>query len=104
MQDQLKKIETAAGNYELFSTKIVPLARQTIETTRADYESDKTSFLELITARRTLQEAQSSALNQLTVHQVAIAELRAIIGSDPSAADAPKRKRVEDESKNAKSK
>ena len=104
VQDQLKKIETAARNYELFNGKIVPLARQTIESTRAGYESDKTSFLELITAQRTLQEAQSSALHQLAGHQVAIAELRAIIGSDSSTADVTELKRVEEKSKNAKSK
>jgi len=104
VQDQLKKIETAARNYELFNGKIVPLARQAIESTRAGYESDKTSFLELITAQRMLQEAQSSALNQLAAHQVAIAELRAIIGSDSSTADATRPKRVEEESKNGKSK
>jgi cobalt-zinc-cadmium efflux system outer membrane protein len=104
VQDQLKKIETAARNYELFNGKIVPLARQAIESTRAGYESDKTSFLELITAQRALQEAQSSALNQLAAHQVAIAELRAIIGSDSFAADPTERKRLEGESKNAKSK
>jgi outer membrane protein, heavy metal efflux system len=104
VQDQLKKIETAARDYELFSGKIVPLAHQAVESTRAGYESDKTGFLELITAQRTLQEAQSSALNQLAAHQVAIAELRAIIGSDSSTADAAERKRVEKEFRNAKSK
>lgn len=85
VRDQLKKIETAARNYELFQNKIVPLARQTIESTRAGYVSDKTGFLELITARRNLQDAQSAALNHLAEHQVAIAELRAIIGADPAA-------------------
>jgi outer membrane protein, heavy metal efflux system len=104
VQGQLKKIETAARNYELFSGKIVPLANQTIESTRAGYESDKTSFLELITAQRTLQEAQSAALNQLAAHQVAIAELRAIIGSDSFAVDTTERKRMEEEFRNAKSK
>jgi outer membrane protein TolC len=91
----LKKIETAARNYELFNGKIVPLARQTIASTRTGYESDKTGFLELITARRTLQEAQSSALEQLVAHEVAIAELQGIIGSDSSTRDGTRRKRVE---------
>lgn len=104
VQDQLKKIETAARNYELFNGKIVPLARQTIASTRTGYESDKTGFLELITARRTLQEAQSSALNQLVAHEVAIAELQGIIGSDSSTPDGTRRKRVEKEFKNLKSK
>jgi outer membrane protein, heavy metal efflux system len=85
VRDQLKKIDTAARNYELFQNKILPLARQTIESTRAGYEADKTGFLELLTARRNLQDAQSAALNHLAEHQVAIAELRAIIGADPAA-------------------
>jgi outer membrane protein TolC len=104
VQDQLKKIETAARNYELFNGKIVPLARQAIASTRTGYESDKTGFLELITARRTLQEAQSSALNQLVAHEVAIAELQGIIGSDSSTLDGTKRNRVERESKDLNSK
>jgi outer membrane protein TolC len=104
VQDQLKKIETAARNYELFNGKIVPLARQAIESTRAGYESDKTGFLELITAQRTLREAQSSALSQLAAHQVAIAELRAVIGSESFAADAKDRKRTEEEFGNTRSK
>ena len=104
VQDQLKRIETAARNYELFSGKIVPLARQTIASTRTGYESDKTGFLELISARRTLQEAQSSALSQLVAHEVAIAELQGIIGSDSSKRDGTRRTRAEQEFKNVKSK
>lgn len=92
VRDQLKKIDTAARNYELFSGKIVPLARQAIESTRAGYESDKTGFLELITARRNLQDAESSALDQLAAHEVGIAELDAIIGSDSSVTDATEQK------------
>jgi outer membrane protein, heavy metal efflux system len=90
VRDQLKKIETAARNYEMFNGKVVPLARQTIESTRAGYEADKTGFLELITARRNLQDAQSAALDQLAAHEVAIAELKAIIGSDSSITDTAK--------------
>jgi multidrug efflux system outer membrane protein len=82
VRDQLKRIETAARNYQLFSAKIVPLTRQAIESTRAGYEADRTGFLELITARRNFQDAQSAAVEQLAAHQVAIAELQAIIGSD----------------------
>lgn len=95
VRDQLKKIETAARNYELFSGKIVPLARQAIESTRAGYEADKTGFLELITARRNLQDVQSAALDQLATHEVAIAELEAIIGSDSPVADTVEREGAE---------
>ncbi len=80
VRDQLKKIETSAENYHLFRDNITPLASQAIEATRSSYESDKTSFLELVTARRTLQDTDSAQLQHLIDHEVAVAELDAIIG------------------------
>ncbi len=80
VRDQLKKIETSAENYRLFRDNITPLATQAIEATRSSYESDKTSFLELVTARRTLQDTDSAQLQHLIDHEVAVAELDAIIG------------------------
>ena len=80
---QLKKIETFAANYQLFHDQILPTAQLAVKSTRAGYETDKNTFLELITAQRSMQEIESSALNQLTEHQVAIAELEAIVGSTP---------------------
>lgn len=85
VRSQQQRIDTAASNYGLFQNKIVPLAKQAVEATRAGYESDKSSFLDLITARRNFFDAQSAALNNLAEHETAIAELRAIIGVDPVA-------------------
>jgi outer membrane protein TolC len=59
------------------------LANQAVETIRSSYESDKASFLDLITARRTLQDVDSAQLQHLIEHEVAIAELDAIIGRTP---------------------
>ena len=39
VRDQLKKIETAAHHYELYRDKIVPLARQTVQSNRSAYEA-----------------------------------------------------------------
>ena len=80
VRDQLKKIQTSANQYELYRDNILSLARQTVEATRAAYEASTGGFLELITARRTLQDAESTALNRLAEHETAIAELDAIIG------------------------
>lgn len=80
VRDQLKKIETFAANYHLFNDQIAPTARMSVESTRAGYETDKSGFVELITARRSLQDIESAGLNQLVEHQVAIAELEAIVG------------------------
>ncbi len=80
VRDQLKKIQTSAGQYELYRDQILPVARQTVEASRAAYEANTGGFLELITTRRTLQDAESAALNHLADYEAAVAELDAIIG------------------------
>ena len=83
VQDQLTKIQTAANQYELYRDSILPVAKQTVEASRAAYEANTGGFLQLITARRTLQDAESTALNHLANYQVALAELEAIVGGIP---------------------
>jgi outer membrane protein TolC len=80
VRDQLKKIETAAHHYELYSDKILPLARQAVQSNRVAYETSSANFLELITAQRVLQEVESAHVNHLADYQVAVAELDAIVG------------------------
>ena len=82
VRDQLTKIATAAHHYELYRDKVVPLARQTVQSNRAAYETSSANFLALITAQRVLQDAESTELNHLTDYHVAIAELDAIVGID----------------------
>lgn len=80
VRDQLKKIETAAHHYEIYRDNILPVAKQTVDASRAAYEANTGGFLQLITARRTLQDAESAALNHLSNYQAALAELEAIVG------------------------
>jgi outer membrane protein TolC len=80
VRDQLKKIETAAHHYELYSDKILPLARQAVQANRVAYETSSANFLELITAQRVLQDVESAHVNHLADYQVAVAELVAIVG------------------------
>ncbi len=84
VRDQLTKIETAAHHYELYSDKILPLARQAVQSNRAAYETSSANFLELITAQRVLQDVESTHVNHLADYQVAVAELDAIIGLEES--------------------
>ena len=86
IRDQLKKIESAARNYALFRNRIMPLANQAVGATRAGYESDKSGFLELITAQRTFRDVESAAANYLAEYEIAAAELQAIVGGSPSPA------------------
>jgi cobalt-zinc-cadmium efflux system outer membrane protein len=80
-RDQLMKIQTSATQYALYSDRILPLARQTVEASRAAYEANTGGFLELITTRRTLQDVESTALNHLADYETAVAELDAIVGN-----------------------
>ena len=84
VRDQLKKIETFSANTRLYNERVTPMAKSTVESTRAGYETDKSGFLDLITASRNLQEIESAALNQLVEHQIAVAELEAIVGNTPT--------------------
>jgi cobalt-zinc-cadmium efflux system outer membrane protein len=80
VRDQLAKIETAAHHYELYGDKILPLARQAVQSNRVAYETSSANFLELITAQRVLQDVESAHVNHLADYQVAVAELDAIVG------------------------
>jgi outer membrane protein, heavy metal efflux system len=83
VRDQLKKISTFHHHYVLFRDKILPLAEQTVTAKRLGYETDKNSFLDLISSQRALQEIESMYLHHLTDYQTSIAELEVIIGIPP---------------------
>ena len=80
VRDQLKKVQTSSAQYYLYDKRILPLARQTVEASRSAYEANTGGFLELVTARRTLQDAEAAALNHLADYETALAELDAIVG------------------------
>ena len=94
LRDQLQKIETFHHHVELFRDKLVPQAQQAFEANRLAYESGKASFLDWITAQRTLRDIEATARMHLTDYQVAVAELEAIIGAQlyPLPADPPQTK------------
>ena len=82
LRDQLRKISSLAEQYRLSREKIVPLAGQTVETLQAGYRTDTSSYLELLTAQRTLREAEAAASAQLADYLAALAELEAVVGID----------------------
>jgi cobalt-zinc-cadmium efflux system outer membrane protein len=97
LRDQLQKIETFHHHIELFRDRLVPQAQQAFEANRLAYESGKASFLDWITAQRTLRDVEATARMHLSDYQVAVAELEAIIGAQlyplPADPSAPKTKR-----------
>ena len=93
LRDQLEKIETAHHHVDLFRDKLVPQARQAFESNRFSYESGKASFLDWISAQRSLRDLEATAREHLTDYQVAVAELEAVIGADLYAVPAKPRSR-----------
>src|SRR6266478_1808148 len=86
VRDALQKVETFHHHVELFRDRIVPLARQNITATRLSYETDKTGFLNLIDAQRTVQEVEAMYWNHLTDYLSALAELESVVGAEPRRA------------------
>jgi outer membrane protein TolC len=82
VRDALKKVATFHHHVDLFRDQLLPLARQTVEASRAGYETDKTSFLELITVQRSLRDSEARYSRHVADYRIALAELEAVVGVD----------------------
>jgi outer membrane protein, heavy metal efflux system len=82
LRDQLEKIVATHHHAELFQKEILPQAEKAFAASRSAYESGTGDFSDWITAQRLLREAQAAALNHLTDHEIAIAELEGIVGAE----------------------
>jgi outer membrane protein TolC len=82
VRDAVKKVDTFRHHADLFRDRLLPLARQTVEASRAGYETDKTSFLELITVQRALRDSEALYYRHLADYRIALAELEAVVGAD----------------------
>ncbi|HSH37411.1 MAG TPA: TolC family protein [Chthoniobacterales bacterium] len=82
VRDALKKVETFHHHVALFRDQLLPLATQSVEASRAGYETDKSSFLELIGAQRTLRDSEAAYHRHLADYRIALAELEAVVGVD----------------------
>lgn len=82
VRDALEKVETFQHHVELFRDQLLPLASQSVEASRSGYETDKTTFLEMITAQRTLRDTDAAYYQYLADYRIALAELEAIVGVD----------------------
>jgi outer membrane protein, heavy metal efflux system len=82
LRDQLQKIETTHHHAELFRKEILTQAEKAFAASQSAYESGKGEFSDWISAQRLLRDTQAMALNHLTDHEIAIAELEGIVGAE----------------------
>ena len=82
LRDQLQKIETFHHHVELSAERLIPTARQTLEAYRANYETGKTTFLDLVLSERNLFDLEAMAREHRADYEMALAELEALVGAD----------------------
>ena len=82
LRDQLEKIHTLHHHIELYRDRLLPTARQTVSSYQADYETDKTTLIQVLTAENNLRELETMYNQHLTDYRVAIAELESLVGTD----------------------
>ena len=87
LRNQEQKIETLHHHIELYRGNLLPTARQTVTSYQADYETDKTTLLMLLSAQRSLFDLETMYAQHLADYQTALAELDALVGSDQNASE-----------------
>jgi cobalt-zinc-cadmium efflux system outer membrane protein len=86
-RDQLQKIETMRHHVELYRDRLLPSARQTVSSYQADYETDKTTLIQVLTSEDNLRELETMYNQDLTDYRVAVAELESLVGADLTVAN-----------------
>jgi outer membrane protein, heavy metal efflux system len=87
LRDQLEKIATLHHHIELYRDRLLPIARQTVSSYQADYETDKTTLIQVLTSENNLRQLETMYNQDLTDYQVAIAELESLVGADLNVAN-----------------
>ena len=82
VREALKKVETFRHHVDLFRDRLLPIARQTVESNQVSYESDKVGFLDLISAQRSLRDIEATYYRHIADYRTALAELEALVGAD----------------------
>jgi outer membrane protein, heavy metal efflux system len=87
LRDQLQKIETLHHHLELYRDQLLPSARQTVSSYQADYETDKTTLIQVLTSENNLRELETMYNQDQADYRVAIAELESLVGTDLNVAN-----------------
>lgn len=82
VHDAYVRVRTAAERAELIRTSIMPQSEQTLEVSRAAYQTDRVDFLALIDNQRVLLDVQLSYYRALSDLEQAFADLERAVGTD----------------------
>ena len=82
IKDLLAQIRATHEVITLFSTTVLPQAKQTLQAANAGYRTDRTDFLDLIDAERALLRYQLEYFRALADREQQIARLEQVVGKD----------------------
>jgi cobalt-zinc-cadmium efflux system outer membrane protein len=82
LRNQLKKLGTLQHHIELYRNRLLPSARLTVSANQADYETNKATLIQVLTAQNSLRELETMYNQDVTDYRIAIAELESLIGAE----------------------
>lgn len=82
VRDAWLRTEAARKSAALLRTELIPKSAQTVEVSRSAYEKDRTSFLDLLDAERSLRDVKLKYIQAVTQYESAAADLERAVGSD----------------------
>lgn len=82
VRDAWLRTESARRSAALLRNELIPKTAQTVEVSRASYEKDKTSFLDLLDAERSLRDVKLKYIQAVAQYESAVADLERAVGSD----------------------
>lgn len=82
VRDAYLRVEAARKSAVLFKGELLPRSNQSVEVSRANYEKDKASFLDLLDAERSLRDIKLKYYQALAQYEAAVADLERAVGLD----------------------
>ena len=76
------RVESARKSLALFEGELLPKSRQSVDVSRASYEKEKSSFLDLLDAERSLRDIRLAWVQTQTAYATAVADLERAVGGD----------------------
>ena len=82
VRDAWLRTESARRSAALLRNELIPKTAQTVEVSRTAYEKDKSSFLDLLDAERSLRDVKLKYIQAVTQYESAVADLERAVGAD----------------------
>jgi len=82
VRDAYLRVEAAKTSILMIRGELLPKALQSVEVIRSSYENDRSSFLELLDAERSLRDVQLTYYRALAEHESALADLERAAGTN----------------------